>query len=396
MSKIKILEVVRDAEGGMKKHVETLLLGLNKDRFDVILACSRGQFNRSDLKDNIYNMYEISLGDRQSPWMLLKSLLELIRIIKKEKVNIIHAHGMACAVMGTVAGILAATPVIITTIHNFPAIKGTSIKQHLSNLLSGFLLKFNRRVIVVSRNLGDFISTLWNIPLNRVQVIYNGVDVEEIQKGSDRSPVAVSEFHNSAATSFLIILNIARLIPSKGVDVFLKAAAILIGNNSGEGISTDESRGNPPVLSDKPLFFIAGDGPQMPELKKMARELGIEKNVQFLGFRKDIYNLIGLADMVVLSSRSEGLGISILEALALKKPVIASNVGGIPEIITHGKTGLLVPPDDPEALAGAMLYLIKNPEEGKKMGLDGYKILTDKYSAEIMLKELQDLVQALY
>jgi glycosyltransferase involved in cell wall biosynthesis len=134
----------------------------------------------------------------------------------------------------------------------------------------------------------------------------------------------------------------------------------------------------------------------MPELKKMARELGIEKNVQFLGFRKDIYNLIGLADMVVLSSRSEGLGISILEALALKKPVIASNVGGIPEIITHGKTGLLVPPDDPEALAGAMLYLIKNPEEGKKMGLDGYKILTDKYSAEIMLKELQDLVQALY
>lgn len=395
MSKIKILEVVRDAEGGMKKHVETLLLGLNKDRFDVILACSRGQFNRSDLKDNIYNMYEISLGDRQSPWMLLKSLLELIRIIKMEKVNIIHAHGMACAVMGTVAGILAGKPIIITTIHNFPAIKGTSIKQRLSNLLSGFLLKFNRRVIVVSRNLGDFISTLCNIPLNRIQVIYNGVDVEEIQKGSDRSPVAVSEFHNSAATS-LIILNIARLIPSKGVDVFLKAAAILIGNNSGESISRDESRGNPPILSDKPLFFIAGDGPQMPELKKMARELGIEKNVQFLGFRKDIYNLIGLADMVVLSSRSEGLGISILEALALKKPVIASNVGGIPEIITHGKTGLLVPPDDPEALAGAMLYLIKNPEEGKKMGLDGYKILTDKYSAEIMLKELQDLVQALY
>ncbi|MDK2877375.1 MAG: hypothetical protein PWR06_91 [Thermoanaerobacteraceae bacterium] len=395
MSKIKILEVVRDAEGGMKKHVETLLLGLNKDRFDIILACSRGQFNRSDLKDNIYNMYEISLGDRQSSWTLLKSLLELVRIIKKEKVNIIHAHGMACAVMGTVAGILAATPVIITTIHNFPAIKGTGIKQRLSNLLSGFLLKFNRRVIVVSRNLGDFISTLWNIHRDRVQVIYNGVDVEEIQKGSDRSPVAVSELHNSAATS-LIILNISRLIPSKGVDVFLKAAAILIGNNSGEGISTDESRGNPPVLSDKPLFFIAGDGPQMPELKKMARNLGIEKNVRFLGFRKDIYNLIGLSDMVVLSSRNEGLGISILEALALKKPVIASNVGGIPEIITHGRTGQLVPPDDPEALADAMLYLIKNPEEGKKMALEGYKILIEKYSREIMLKELQDLFQDLY
>ncbi|HHW03049.1 MAG TPA: glycosyltransferase family 4 protein [Thermoanaerobacterales bacterium] len=394
MSKIKILEIVRDAEGGMKKHVKNLL-DLDKNKFDIVLACSRGQFDRSDLKGTILNLYEISVGDRQSPWALIKSLVVLVRIIKKEKIDIIHAHGMACAITGTIAGIFSVKPAIITTVHNFPAIQGTGIKQRLSNLLSGFFLRFNRRVVAVSRNLGDFISSIWNIQWDRIRVIYNGIDVEEIHRSVEKCSAAFCEFHDPGIAP-VTILNIARLIPAKGVDVFLRAAAIVMEKAYNEGTSDKKCKKNLPAASCSPLFLVAGDGPQMHELKNLACILGIEKNVRFLGFRTDIYDLIHLADMVVLSSRSEGLGISILEALALKKPVIASRVGGIPEIIIHGKTGLLVPPDDPEALAGAMIHLIQNPEEGKKMAFEGYKNLTGKYSKKFMLKEIENLYLDVY
>lgn len=189
----------------------------------------------------------------------------------------------------------------------------------------------------------------------------------------------------------IIILNIARLIASKGVDVFLKAAAVLTEKVACKEVSRVEIPQNPSQPVIQPLFLIAGDGPKKAMLKKMARQLGIEKNVEFLGFRNDIYELIDCSDIVVLSSRSEGLGISILEALALEKPVVATNVGGISEIVDHRKTGLLVPSDDPEALAEAMLYFINNPQEAKVMAEKGCRMVFEKFTIETMIDNLQEL-----
>jgi len=406
MGRIKILEIVRDADGGMKKHVETMLCGLDKDKFDVLLICSKGQFDWHDLKNKIKNLYEISLGDRRSPWAQCRSIINLIRIIKKEKIDIIHCHGFMCCIMGTAAGILCGKPLIITTIHNFPDIKDKCAKQRLSNLLSGFFLRFNRHIIVVSMDLMDFISKLWNIPQDKMQVIYNGIDVRQLRDVVNNSPYNPYEFPDapmsgrifaeigeidtpndiSGKCKQVIILNIARLIPSKGVDVFLRAAAVFM----------EKLNCNPPQPAVRPLFVIAGDGPQKSELKKIAHELGMERYVKFLGFRKDIYKLIYHSYMVVLSSHSEGLGLAVLEALALEKPVIASRVGGIPEIVIHRKTGLLVPPDNPEALADAFMYYIKNPDVAKKLAADGCQMVSGKFSTSAMLENLENLFLDLY
>ncbi|MCR4429965.1 MAG: glycosyltransferase family 4 protein [Tepidanaerobacteraceae bacterium] len=410
MDRIKILEFIRDAEGGMKKHVESILSGLDKDMFDIILVCPEGQYDRNSVKNKIKNLYEIGVGDRRNPWSMLKSLLNLIQIIKKEKVDIIHCHGIACCIMGTVAGILSGKRLIVTTIHNFPAVKETGIKQRLSNFLAGFCIKFNRQVIAVSSSLKDHVSKLWGISEGNIRVIYNGIDIKKIRNSANKGAYNSNESpdlimpgllsgmdkiddtnNRSCIHKQIIILNIARLIASKGVDVFLKAAAVLTEKVACKEVSRVEIPQNPSQPVIQPLFLIAGDGPKKAMLKKMARQLGIEKNVEFLGFRNDIYELIDCSDIVVLSSRSEGLGISILEALALEKPVVATNVGGISEIVDHRKTGLLVPSDDPEALAEAMLYFINNPQEAKVMAEKGCRMVFEKFTIETMIDNLQEL-----
>ncbi|WP_422448052.1 glycosyltransferase [Thermoanaerobacterium sp. DL9XJH110] len=396
MKKIRVLEVLRDAEGGMRKHVDVLVSRIDRDRFEIILAGSKGQFDRKKLQDRDITYYEINLGDRRNPAAVIKSFLDLTHIIKKEKPAIIHAHGMACATVSTACALLAGRPAIITTVHNFPATKDAGIKQRISNFLAGLSLRLCKRVVVVSKALGSCICSLWKIPEEKIRVIYNGVDVgvkyhqEKPESGAhmgEKEPFICEDISELNIVQEEItgrpcaILNIARLAPEKGVDVFIEASAIVL-----KKLESRERGNYEPV---KPLFLIAGDGPMEHDLKKMALELGVEKRVRFLGYRKDIHSLIKAANAVVLSSRREGFGISLLEAMAFRKPVIGTCVGGIPEIIAHGETGLLVPPGNPEALADAILYILDNPREAHKMAEKGFKKVVESFSVKNMVDSIE-------
>lgn len=173
-------------------------------------------------------------------------------------------------------------------------------------------------------------------------------------------------------------LNIARLIPDKGVDIFLKSCALLIDKLSPDGFEL--------------VFRIAGSGPMEKELKAFAKELGLAEKVFFLGFCPDIYRIMSNSDVLVLSSRSEGLSLSLLEAMAMGKPVIATDVGGNPEIVKHGITGILVPPADPNALADAMEYLIKNPGSAQKMAMTARQMVIERFTHVQMVNAVQNLL----
>ncbi|TYP58534.1 glycosyltransferase family 4 protein [Thermosediminibacter litoriperuensis] len=362
MQKIKLLELVRDSEGGMKRHVEQLLWGFDKAKFDIFLALSDDNPDTWNLEKLNVKVHSIKLGDRRSPIAVCKSLFDIVKLIKKEGIEIIHAHGLAGAIMGTTAAFSAGTPAIVTTVHNFP--KNTFLSR-----TAGYLLRYNHKIITVSYRMAREISRMWGIPPGKIEVIYNGVDPYLIAKyqGNDdecrQKPVA--------------ILNISRLIPEKGVDVFLKACAILVERFSGEDIET--------------VFYIAGNGPLERELKDLAKGLGLEGRVNFLGFCWDIYRIVGNSDMLVLSSRSEGLSLSLLEAMAMGKPVIATDVGGNPEIVKHGVTGILVPPDNPRALAEAMEYVIRNPGDAGKMARTAHRMVMEHFTHEHMIEAVQNL-----
>lgn len=369
MEKIKLLEVIRDANGGMRKHVEALISDLDKETYDITLACSDNQFNLEEIEDKKIKFYLINLGNRNK-LSILQSLLRLIAVIKKEKIQIIHAHGMACALIGTIASFFSGRPKIITTLHNFPNY------NYITNWLLTRLIQHHSKVIVVSEALKNTVTLLWKIPESKVHVIYNGIDINSI------ACRAKQEQCGTMTVNTPIVLVVSRLIPQKGIDVFLKATALLI----------KELRGDPFLESIS--FKIAGDGPDLPRLKKIARELGIENYVEFLGFRKDIYGLIKASELIVLSSLSEGLGISLLEAMALKKPVIASRVGGIPEVIRDGVTGILVPPQDPESLSQAMNYILLNKPLAKRMGEEAFKCVSQNFLINTMLEKTNIVIKS--
>lgn len=371
MDKIKVLLVLRDADGGMKKHVETVIKGLAKDVFYPVLACPENIRKIPNTK-----IYHIELGDKKSIPVILKTILKIAKIIRLEGIQLVHAHGIACCVASALASLLAGRPAVITTIHNFPENKTPGLYRRLCFWLAKNLIKTNRKIICVSQKLRDFLSVSWNIDPEKIALIHNGIDTSEILRLS-KCKTATDDIPAKARP---FILNISRLIPQKGVDTFIQAAKIVINHFSNSN--------NPGHL---PLFLVAGDGPQREKLYSLAQKLEMRDNLLFLGFKKNIYSWINAADVVVLCSRSEGLGISLLESLCLKTPVIGSAVGGIPEIIVPNKTGILVPPDDCEALADAILFMLNNPQKAKAMAEDGYAIIMKKFSNEEMVARLEQV-----
>jgi glycosyltransferase involved in cell wall biosynthesis len=137
--------------------------------------------------------------------------------------------------------------------------------------------------------------------------------------------------------------------------------------------------------------LIVGEGELKSSLVKLCAELGLENRVLFLGHREDVNLLLDFMDIFILSSHSEGCAISLLEAMASGKPVIATRVGGNPELVLEGKTGFLVPPAEPEKLAERIIFLLRNEDLRVKMGDEGRKRVNEKFSLETMLKNYEEL-----
>lgn len=364
MKKIKLLEVVRDTEGGMKRHVEFLLHGLDKDKFEIILLTSRENLNTWNLEKSV-KVVDVRIGDRRTPIGLSKSFFDTVRILKEEKIDIIHNHGLLASALGTWAALIAGTPIIVTTLHNFP-------KDNWQQRLAGRFLKYNHKIITVSQKMAQEVGEIFKIDREKLAVIHNGIDLKSLEKYNS---------HSHKDDNTFSFLNIARLIPGKGVDIFIKASALLL-----------EKLASYPVDIK---FYIAGAGPMEKKLKDLAHELGLSGKVHFLGFCTDVYRLIGQSDALVLSSFSEGLSLSLLEAMALGKPVIATDVGGNPEVVKSGISGILVPPADPAALAGAMEYILKHPSAANEMGANARRIAREGFGCEKMVDAVQNLLLAL-
>ena len=142
-------------------------------------------------------------------------------------------------------------------------------------------------------------------------------------------------------------------------------------------------------------FLLVGDGELRPQIERQIKDLNHEKHVILTGFRTDIPRLLAAMDIVVLSSHLEGLGTSLLDAMAMARPVVATRVGGIPEMVEDGVNGRLVPPRDPDALAGALIELIRRPDERKRMGEAGRARMLSMFSAEAMVEQTERIYRKL-
>ncbi len=341
MSRPRVLVLTKTtALGGAERLLANALAHLDRDAFDYRLAAC-------DEEGPLAAAWRASgLAFRRLPAagpLDPRNLLALRGLLRGERIDLLHAHLPLPGVAARVAARGLPTRVVYSE-HN------TQDAYHpASRRLNGATYAWQDAVIAVSAGVGASAAAAWGAWVaSRTTVIPNGLDLGSLDRGA-AGPVAPPL--PAPAPGTLAVLVPATLARRKGQDILLEALAL------------SERRGGPGLV-----LWLAGDGPDRKALAVRARRLGIAPRVHFLGRRADVFPLMARADAVALASRCEGHPLALLEALALGRPVVATAVGGVAEIVDPGHTGLLVPPESPPALAEALARLARDPHLRARLG----------------------------
>lgn len=353
--------------GGAERDVIAIAKAFTTRGLRVAVASGGGILVRELLETGICH-HEINI-DSIRGMSFPQCLYGIFKIIKKQEINVINTHSIRATLLAGIAsqvvaiGLHARRPRVIATIHNIHDRKN-------DNRAAWILNHFADHVMVVSEYERSRLIK-YGLKSQKTTTVYSGMDVEELSLYRKRTPLIDIDANMSNDTK--IITCVARLTQQKGVHVFLYAAKRIL------------------VELPNTLFFIIGDGPLRIELEKVTSTLGITQNVKFLGFRQDVHDLLATTDVFVLSSLRESLPRAIREAMVMGKPVVASKVGGVPEIITHGQTGFLVPPNDPDSLAEYVLMLLKDKQLAVRIGASGQKVIMERFDMEEWIDQVNGI-----
>ena len=294
----------------------------------------------------------------------LLAIGRLYRALRKHKIDVVHSHGLLVNILSRVASYLAHTPVSISTAHIPLNLKSGKQAQNILEklkapyylILDNLTSLLNHKVIAVSHAVKrDLLEQ--GVDPKRVVVVQNGIDANRLKPNNTQSGLKPNG-------DLPIVGTITRLSPQKDIPTFLDMARIVV-----EDIPQTQ-------------FIIVGDGEKRNELQSLAERLGLGNHVRFLGYRKDARDILKSFDIFALSSLWEGLPIVILEAMAMGKPVVATAVDGVAEVVEHGKTGLLAEPRRPDLLARSVIELIKNPDRARVMGERGRERVESYFSID--------------
>ena len=371
--KIKVCHLISgDLWAGAEAQITILLSQLAKEKHleNFALIYNRGKLAEELKRLNI--SFHILEEKENNP---VKLFIKTYRWLKHKEVDLVHTHRYKENIIGSLAAKMGGVPHIIRTYHGMPepfeGFKNIKYKFYifLDYLISRLLVK---KIITASFEIKEKLSQ--RLGEKKVTSIPNSINLDSLK--IKKSPRRVRETLG-IDDDCRIIGSAGRLVPIKGYQVFLKAAQLIKQRES------------------KVKFLIVGDGPEKSNLEKLADELKISEDFLFPGYREDILDIINAMDIFVLSSFHEGIPIALLEAMALEKPIVATKVGGIPEVVTDQISGILVEPDDPEKLAQKSLYLLQEREVRKKMGSEAKRKIEESFTAERMAQRVLEIYQSM-
>ncbi|HET8651175.1 MAG TPA: glycosyltransferase family 4 protein [Gaiellaceae bacterium] len=332
----RLLLLVTLAEtGGAQSYVASLLPAVVQD-FDVAVAAyGPGPLRDAAAEAGVRFLPLRSLRRPVRPWRDLAALVELTRLLRAERPDILHASSSKAGVLGRVAAALARVPVRIFTAHGWAFTAHTGLASALYRWADRLVRPLTTVTVCVAEQQRAAGVSARTCDPERTVVIPNGVDVAGMPqaRGAGGRPVVVA---------------VGRLSPPKDFLTLVRALVEL------------------PRSSYEAL--IVGDGPDRLRVEDEIRALGLADHVRLVGDRRDVPSLLAAADLFVLSSASEGMPMSVLEAMAAGLPVVASRVGGVPELVVDGETGLLVDPGRPDDLAAALLRLVRDARLRRRLG----------------------------
>jgi len=302
-------------------------------------------------------------------------LFRLVRYLRGERIDLLHTHLFEPSAVGLLAGLLAGTRGRVMTRHysNYHTRIGKKWHVRVDQLCS----RLSHAVIAVSQHTADHIVHEEGAPREKVHVVVNGIDFSRVKTSGSDVPALLRREWCPEGGRLLVVPG--RLHPEKGHTYFFQALPLI------------RQRLACPIVA-----LMAGVGPFESAYREEVRSLGCEDIVRFLGFRRDLPDVIAAADLVVLPSVAEAFGLVVAEALYLGTPVVATNVGGIPEIVEDGVDGVLVPPADSTALVDAIVSLLGDSARRRRFASAGRERVRERFGFEKMMRAYEQQYEHLF
>lgn len=381
--RIRVLRIIARLNMGGPAHHVSLLSGLlDPSRYETVLVSGRlgaGEASLAEVAERygVRPHFLTSLGPELNPVADARALAALIGLMRDFRPDIVHTHTAKAGIVGRAAALLASRrrPIIVHTYH------GHVLEGYFGRAQSRVYRTVERAaarrtdcLVGVSQATVDDLVRLRVAQRSRFRVIPLGLALEPFLEL--RGDEGLELRSRLGLEDDLLATFVGRLVPIKRVDVLLRALAHA------------RSLGAPVRLA------VVGDGPLRPRLEALAGELGLEPWVSFLGYRRDLTALAAATDIGVLSSDNEGTPVSLIELAAAGRPLVATDVGGVADVITQA-SGLVVPPGDPAALGEAISRLANDPARRASMGRSGREHVAARYSAVRLVADVEGLYREL-
>ena len=376
MEKVKVLHLITHMGfGGSEEDTLVIVKGLSRHRYEVHLAagrdytdweargqeCSDAFFSFPDLRRPVHPLADI------------RALNQITALMRDHHYDIVHTHCAKAGVVGRIAARRAGVPIVVHTYHLFgwQAAHASSIEKRLYFLAERYAASLSDALTTMCEMNEKEAIDLHLAPPEKFTTIHSGIDLNHFRVTSGRVETCRGLGVNPGQP---IVGTIGRLSTQKAPLDFVRAARI--------------------ILQRKPdvQFILVGDGPLASEVQQA---IGDEHRIKMLGFRDNVPEILSILDVFVLPSLWEGLARAVIEAMVMSVPVAVTAVDGMPELVTHMKTGLLSPPQNPAQLAENIAWFLDRPDEARKMGQRGRERVVPAFSVETVVEQTEALYERL-
>jgi glycosyltransferase involved in cell wall biosynthesis len=354
----------------MRTHVRLLNKEMSGRGYQLFFACPAGYslFEDDDIYGSSKKMIQAPIVPHPHPFYDFKAAVQIA--CSAREIDMLHGHGLRGAWIAFLASRLSRKPFLFTA-HNLAPAHVGGIEQALLKRT----IKASSSVIVISHAVAQSLSR-YGLEEGQSVLIPNGVDVSEIDKSLQR-PWNWQDFGIEFPLGGSIVAAAGRLSPEKGFETLLHAASLVRSSFA------------------ETNFLLAGEGAERARLASLIPGYGLTGNFLLTGQIKNVPAFFSLADIIVIPSYAEGQGLAALEAMAVKRCVVASDVGGLSETVEDGITGFLIPPQDAESMARVILQLLENEELRDRMGKAGRGLVETRYTLKLMGESLDRLYSSL-
>ena len=352
---------------GVKRLFAWMIPRFDTERYNVSLVSLR----KKDLSEETLESLGVDITYLHKSKFDPATLPALLKVIDRQKIDVLHLHGYGATTFGRLAGAMRHLPTIV---HEHANLTDTPWFQKVADAA---LEPVTDIALAVSQSTADFVIKARQIPARKVKVVYLGVPLEEFSRQRPEPEIIAARAELGIAPSDFAIGTVTRLHDSKGNSYLVDAARL--------------------VLNDRPhaRFFVVGEGPLREPLEAQARALGMTDRFVFAGFAKDVARVVSAFDLSVFPSLWEGTPLTVFEALAMGKAIVATDADGLLDVLTHERDAIIVPKRNARALADGLIRVMDEPHTRDRLRAAAYET-GKQYDISAFVRKMERLYEILH